>query len=89
MGEQDIHTGDTGVFVVDLQADFTELKSGTLAVSGTDFQYVQDVETASGTYRIGWIGKTFFSKAIEKGLSGVKKHMQEESENLKRILEEG
>ena len=68
MGEQDIHNEDTGVIVVDLQADFTELKSGTLAVPGTDGKYVQDVETASGTYRIGWIGKIFFSKAIEKGL---------------------
>jgi hypothetical protein len=43
---------------------------------------------ASGTYRVGWIGKTFFSKAIEKSLSSVKKHMQEEGENLKRIIEE-
>jgi len=42
---------------------------------------------ASGTYRVGWIGKTFFGKAIEKGLASVKKHMQEEGENLKRILE--
>ena len=44
---------------------------------------------ASGTYRVGWIGKTFFNKAIEKGLSSVKIHMQEEGENLKRIIEEG
>ena len=42
---------------------------------------------ASGTYRLGWIGKTFFGKAIENSLSSVKKHMKEESENLKRILE--
>ena len=42
---------------------------------------------ASGTYRLGWIGKKFFGKAIEKSLSGVKKHMKEEGENLKRILE--
>ena len=47
MSEQDIHKEDTGVIVVDLQADFTELKSGTLAVPGTDGQYVQDVETAT------------------------------------------
>jgi len=47
MGEQDIHNEDTGVIVVDLQADFTELKSGTLAVPGTDVKYVQDVETAT------------------------------------------
>jgi hypothetical protein len=44
---------------------------------------------ASGTYRVGRIGKTFFNKAIEKGLSRVKKHMQEEGENLKRMIEEG
>lgn len=42
---------------------------------------------ASGTYRVGWIGKTFFGKAIEKGLSSVRKHIKEEGENLKRILE--
>jgi len=42
---------------------------------------------ASGHYRLGWIGKTFFKKAIENGLSSVKKHMKEEGENLKRILE--
>ena len=43
--------------------------------------------TASGTYRLGWIGKTFFGKAIEKSFASVKKHMQEEGENLKRKLE--
>ena len=42
---------------------------------------------ASATYRIGWIVKTFFTKALEKGLSGVRKHMKEEGENLKAILE--
>lgn len=42
---------------------------------------------ASGTYRIGWIGKTFFKAAIEKGLSNVKQHMKEEGENLKTLLE--
>jgi hypothetical protein len=44
---------------------------------------------ASGTYRVGWIGKAFFKKAIENSLSSVRKHMKEEGENLKRILEEG
>ena len=43
--------------------------------------------TAQGTYRVGKIGKLFFQKAIDKGLSSVRKHMQEEGENLKRILE--
>jgi hypothetical protein len=42
---------------------------------------------ASVTYRIGWIVKTFFKKSLEKGLSSVKKHMKEEGENLKEILE--
>jgi nicotinamidase/pyrazinamidase len=38
---------DTAVIVVDVQADFTELKSGTLAVPGTDAQYIEVVETAT------------------------------------------
>ena len=42
---------------------------------------------ASGTYRLGWIGKTFFKKAVESALASVRKHMKEEGENLKRILE--
>ena len=42
---------------------------------------------ASGTCRFGWIAKTFFKKALENGLSSVKKHMKEEGENLKEILE--
>jgi nicotinamidase/pyrazinamidase len=46
MGEQAFSTDNTGVIVVDVQADFTEHKSGSLAVPGTDAQYVSDVETA-------------------------------------------
>ena len=42
---------------------------------------------AKGTYRIGKIGKIFFKRSIEKALSSVKKHMREEGENLKQILE--
>jgi hypothetical protein len=42
---------------------------------------------ASGTDRVGWIGKAFFKKAIDKGMSSVKSHMKEEGENLKEILE--
>lgn len=42
---------------------------------------------ASATCRIGWIAKTFFKKAIDKGLSSAKKHMREEGENLKKIME--
>jgi len=45
------------------------------------------VFTATGTYRIGWLVKTFAKKRLERGLSSVKKHMKEEGENLKRILE--
>ncbi|MBW2513372.1 MAG: SRPBCC family protein [Deltaproteobacteria bacterium] len=44
---------------------------------------------ASGTYRIGWIGKTLFKKKLEEGLSRIQRHMKEEGENLKRILESG
>ena len=43
--------------------------------------------TALGTYRVGKIGKFFFKKTIENSLSSVKKHMREEGENLKSILE--
>ena len=42
---------------------------------------------ASSTYRIGWIAKTFFKKVLEKGITSVTKHMKEEGENLKEILE--
>jgi hypothetical protein len=45
--------------------------------------------TASGTYRIGWIGKTVFKKELAQGLASIEKHMQEEGENLKHMLEHG
>jgi hypothetical protein len=35
------------------------------------------------TYRLGWIGKTFFGKVIEKSLVSAKKHMKEDGEYLK------
>ena len=44
MAEQSFSTENTGVIVVDVQADFTELKSGALAVPGTDAQYLDTVE---------------------------------------------
>ena len=44
---------------------------------------------ASGTYRIGWIAKTFFKRKLEDGLLSIKKHMKEEGQNLKHILEHG
>ena len=40
-------TENTGVIVVDVQADFTELKSGSLAVAGSDAQYITAVQTAT------------------------------------------
>ena len=42
---------------------------------------------ASGTYRVGWIVRTFAKNKLERGLSSVRKHMKEEGQNLKRILE--
>ena len=42
---------------------------------------------ASGIFRLGWLVKTFFKKHLVQGLASVKKHMKEEGENLKRILE--
>ena len=45
--------------------------------------------TASVTYRMGRIGKALFGKLIDKGFFGVKRHMKEEGENLKALLEGG
>ncbi len=36
-----------GVIVTDVQGDFTELKNGSLAVPGTDEEYVREVEEAT------------------------------------------
>ena len=47
MDEQVFSDEDTGVIVVDVQADFTELKSGALAVPGTGVQYIGSVEKAT------------------------------------------
>ena len=47
MDEQVVFNKYTGVIVVDVQADFTELKSGSLAVPGTDVQYIEAVEAAT------------------------------------------
>ena len=58
---------------------------------GNSFVIEQKEDTclfiASGTCRIGWIVRKLFRKQIERGLASVKKHMREEGENLKRILE--
>lgn len=42
---------------------------------------------SSAAFRVGWIGKVFFKKAIEKGLADFRLYLREEGENLKRILE--
>jgi nicotinamidase/pyrazinamidase len=47
MNEQVFTNEDSGVIVVDVQADFTELKSGSLAVPGTDAGYLETVQTAT------------------------------------------
>ncbi len=45
------------------------------------------VFTASGVLRVGRLAKLLAKKKLEQGLSSVRKHMKEEGENLKRILE--
>ena len=45
------------------------------------------VFTATGCLRVGWLVKTFAKDKLNRGLSSVRKHMKEEGENLKRILE--
>lgn len=47
------------------------------------------VFTATGSLRVGWLVRTFAKGKLEFGLSCVKKHMKEEGENLKRVLEAG
>ena len=47
MEEQTKYSEDSAVIVVDVQADFTELKSGSLAVPGTDARYIETVENAT------------------------------------------
>ena len=47
MSDSLISAENTGVIVVDVQADFTELKSGSLAVPGTDAQYISAVQRST------------------------------------------
>ena len=47
MSDSLISAENTGVIVVDVQADFTELKSGSLAVPGSDAQYVGAVQRST------------------------------------------
>jgi hypothetical protein len=43
--------------------------------------------TASCVFRVGRLVKLLARSKLEQGLSSVRKHMKEEGENLKRILE--
>lgn len=43
--------------------------------------------TAQGHFRFGRIAKALAKRKLEIGLSSVRRHMKEEGENLKRILE--
>ena len=45
------------------------------------------VFTASSVLRVGRLVKLLARNKLEQGLSSVRKHMKEEGENLKRILE--
>jgi len=47
MGDELISIENTAVIVVDVQADFTELKSGSLAVPGTDARYISAVQRST------------------------------------------
>jgi nicotinamidase/pyrazinamidase len=50
MEKQSVSTENTGTIVVDVQADFMELKSGSLAVPGTDAQYIDAVQRSTQRY---------------------------------------
>jgi hypothetical protein len=45
------------------------------------------VFTASGVMRVGRLARLLARRKLEEGLASVRKHMKEEGENLKRILE--
>jgi len=47
MADALIATENTGVIVADVQADFTELKSGSLAVPGSDAHYISAVQRST------------------------------------------
>jgi hypothetical protein len=42
---------------------------------------------SSATFRVGWIGRTFFKKATDDGLSDFRMYLKEEGRNLKSIVE--
>ncbi len=43
--------------------------------------------TAMAHYRIALLPRLLAKKSVERGISSVRKHMKEEGENLKRLLE--
>lgn len=45
------------------------------------------VFTVSGVLRVEFLVKLLAKHRLEQGISSVRKHMKEEGENLKRILE--
>ena len=45
------------------------------------------VFTASGVMRVGRLVRLLAGRKLDEGVSSVRKHMKEEGENLKRILE--
>ena len=47
MEKQSVSNENIGIIVVDVQADFTELKSGSLAIPGTDAQYIDAVQRST------------------------------------------
>ena len=42
---------------------------------------------ATGVLRVGRLAKVFAKSKLEEGLSSMRKHMKEEGENLKKLLE--
>jgi hypothetical protein len=42
---------------------------------------------SSATFRVGWIGRKFFKKTVEDGLSDFRRYLKEENRNLKRLIE--
>jgi hypothetical protein len=42
---------------------------------------------SSATFRIGWIGKAFFKRKIDDGLSHFQAYLRKEGKNLKNTLE--
>ena len=59
MADALISTENTAVIVVDVQADFTELKSGSLAVPGSDAQYISAVKRSTQQFSQQGLGIYF------------------------------